>query len=95
MKSPALLRQVGSYFDNDDPRLGIAGSVALSWYLSNFSNYSATYGSLGAAIGLMMWLWMSATIVLFGAELNSEIERQTAVDGGNPKWPERQRAIAD
>ena len=44
----------------------------------NFGNYSATYGSLGAAIGLMMWMWMSAIIVLRGAELNSEIERQTA-----------------
>ena len=58
----------------------IAGSAALSWYLSNFGNYSATYGSLGAGIGLMMWMWMSAIIVLFGAELNSEIEHQTAVD---------------
>ncbi len=58
--------------------LWIAGSAALSWYLSNFGNYGATYGSLGAAIGLMVWMWMSATIVLFGAELNSEIERQTA-----------------
>jgi len=60
--------------------LWIAGSSALSWYLSNFGNYNATYGSLGAAIGLMMWMWMSATIVLFGAELNSEIEHQTAAD---------------
>ena len=50
---------------------------ALSWYLSNFGNYNATYGSLGAAIGLMMWMWMSAIIVLCGAELNSEIEHQT------------------
>jgi len=57
--------------------LWIAGSATLSWYLSNFGNYNATYGSLGAAIGLMVWMWMSATIVLFGAELNSEIERQT------------------
>ena len=67
--------------------LWIAGSAALSWYLSNFGNYNATYGSLGAAIGLMMWMWMSAIIVLFGAELNSEIEHQTAVDTtiGNPK----------
>jgi membrane protein len=60
--------------------LWIAGSTALSWYLSNFANYNATYGSLGAAIGLMMWMWMSAIIVLCGAELNSEIERQTALD---------------
>jgi membrane protein len=60
--------------------LWIAGSSLLSWYLSNFGNYSATYGSLGAAIGLMMWMWMSAIIVLVGAELNSEIEHQTAID---------------
>ncbi len=60
--------------------LWIAGSALLSWYLSNFANYSATYGSLGAAIGLMMWMWMSAIIVLCGAELNSEIEHQTALD---------------
>jgi membrane protein len=60
--------------------LWIAGSSLLSWYLSNFANYSATYGSLGAAIGLMTWMWMSAIIVLCGAELNSEIEHQTALD---------------
>jgi membrane protein len=67
--------------------LWIAGSSLLSWYLSNFGNYNATYGSLGAAIGLMMWMWMSAIIVLCGAELNSEIERQTAADTtvGHPK----------
>src|SRR6195952_1478299 len=67
--------------------LWIAGSALLSWYLSNFGNYDATYGSLGAAIGLMMWMWMSAIIVLCGAELNSEIEHQTAVDTtvGHPK----------
>jgi membrane protein len=55
--------------------LWLAGSALLSWYLSNFANYTATYGSLGAAIGLMTWMWMSAIIVLCGAELNSEIER--------------------
>ena len=69
--------------------LWIAGSAALSWYLSNFGNYSATYGSLGAAIGLMMWMWMSATVVLFGAELNSEIERQTAAGGARASMPGR------
>ncbi|MBS0531212.1 MAG: YihY/virulence factor BrkB family protein [Proteobacteria bacterium] len=58
----------------------IAGSWLLSWYLSNFGNYSATYGSLGAAIGLMMWMWLSSIVVLCGAELNSEIEHQTAED---------------
>jgi membrane protein len=63
--------------------LWLLGSAALSWYLSNFGNYTATYGSLGAAIGLMMWMWMSAIIVLCGAELNSEIDRQ--IWGGRTK----------
>ena len=62
--------------------LWILGSSLLSWYLSNFANYNATYGSLGAAIGLMMWMWMSAIIVLWGAELNSEIERQMDMERG-------------
>jgi membrane protein len=67
--------------------LWIAGSALLSWYLSAFANYNATYGSLGAAIGLMMWMWMSAIVIMFGAELNSEIERQTLRDTttGRPK----------
>ena len=59
--------------------LWIAGSALFSWYLANFGDYNATYGSLGAVIGLMMWLWMSAIIILAGAELNSEIEHQAVV----------------
>ena len=58
----------------------LAGSALFSWYLANFADYSATYGALGAAIGLMMWLWLSAIVVLVGAELNAEIEHQTARD---------------
>jgi membrane protein len=67
--------------------LWIAGSAALSYYLRHHANYDATYGSLGAGIGLMMWMWMTTIVVLFGAELNSEIEHQTAVDStvGPPK----------
>lgn len=55
-------------------------SIVFSWYVSNFSDDSATYGSLGAVIGLMTWLWISTTLVIIGAELNSEIEHQTAQD---------------
>ncbi|SFJ58618.1 YihY/virulence factor BrkB family protein [Bradyrhizobium sp. cf659] len=78
--------------------LWIAGSALLSWYLSEFANYNATYGSLGAAIGLMMWLWMSAIVIMFGAELNSEIERQTLRDTttGEPKpFGSREAVAAD
>jgi membrane protein len=58
----------------------VAGSAAFSYYLSHFANYDATYGSLGAVIGLMMWMWLSAIVILVGAEINAEIEHQTARD---------------
>ena len=76
--------------------LWIAGSALLSWYLSEFANYNATYGSLGAAIGLMMWMWVSAIVIMFGAELNSEIERQTLRDTtkGQPKPLGSRRAVS-
>jgi membrane protein len=59
---------------------GAVLATLLSLYLSKFADYNATYGSLGAGIGLMMWLWLTSVLVLFGAELNSEIEHQTARD---------------
>jgi membrane protein len=55
-------------------------SFLFSWYLTSFANYNATYGSLGAAVGVMIWLWISNTVMLLGAELNAEIEHQTARD---------------
>ncbi|MEA2925189.1 MAG: rane protein, partial [Alphaproteobacteria bacterium] len=58
----------------------LAMSLLFSWYLGNFANYNATYGALGAVVGLMMWMWLSTIVVLVGAELNSEIEHQTAHD---------------
>ena len=58
----------------------IAGSLLFSYYLANFADYNATYGSLGAVIGLMMWMWLSAIVILVGAEINAEMEHQTARD---------------
>ena len=58
----------------------LATSALFSWYLTKFANYNATYGSLGAGIGMMMWMWVSSIVILFGAELNSEIEHQTMRD---------------
>ena len=55
-------------------------SVLFSWYIANFGAYNATYGSLGAAVGMMMWMWISAIVILLGGELNAEIEHQTARD---------------
>ena len=51
-------------------------SGLFSWYIANFGNYDATYGSLGAAIGMMTWMWISMIVVLLGAELNAEIQRK-------------------
>jgi membrane protein len=60
--------------------LWMAGSLLFSWYVSNFGSYNQTYGSVGAVIVLMMWFWLSAYIVLAGAELNAEMEHQTERD---------------
>ena len=49
------------------------GSFGLSFYLTNIANYNKTYGSLGAVIALMLWLYISSLAVLIGAELNAEI----------------------
>jgi membrane protein len=76
----------------------LVGSALLSWYLANFANYDATYGSLGAAIGMMIWMWMSSIVILVGAELNSEIEHQTAQDsttGHEKPLGQRGAAMAD
>ena len=56
----------------------LISSVLFSWYIANFGAYNATYGSLGAAVGMMMWMWISAIVILLEGELNAEIEHQTA-----------------
>ncbi len=60
--------------------LWVAGSVLFSWYVSSFGNYNETYGSLGAVVVLLLWLLLSAYVVLLGAELNAEMEHQTRAD---------------
>jgi membrane protein len=56
----------------------IAISILFSWYAANFGNYNKTYGSLGAAVGFMTWIWLSVTAILLGAELDAEMERKEA-----------------
>jgi membrane protein len=51
-------------------------SAVFSWYIAHFGSYDATYGSLGAAIGMMTWMWISMIVVLLGAGLNDEIQRK-------------------
>jgi membrane protein len=60
--------------------LWLIGSAAFSFYVSRFGSYDKTYGSLGAIVVFLLWLFLSAFVVLIGAELNSEMERQTLKD---------------
>ena len=60
----------------------IASSFGFSYYVSNFANYSAIYGSLGAVIVMLLYIFISAAVLLFGAEVNAEIYQQFA-DGEN------------
>lgn len=73
-------------------------SILFSYYLSNFADYNATYGTLGAVIGFMVWIWISVIILIVGAELNAELEHQTISDSttGPPKpLGERGAVMAD
>jgi membrane protein len=65
----------------------LAASVVFSWYVSNFGSYNKTYGSLGAVIGFMTWIWISIIVVLVGAKLDAEMEHQRAREttGRRPK----------
>jgi membrane protein len=55
-------------------------SAVFSFYAGNFGTFNKTYGSLGAVIGFMMWMWLSVAVILVGAKLNAETEHQTARD---------------
>lgn len=55
-------------------------SVGFSWYVAHFGSYNKTYGSLGAAVGFMTWIWLSTTVMLIGAQINAEAEHQTFRD---------------
>ncbi|OYX71827.1 MAG: ribonuclease BN [Caulobacter sp. 32-67-35] len=76
----------------------LVGSLAFSVYVSRVAHFDATYGPLGAVIAFMIWVWFSIMAVLVGAELNAEVEHQTAFDSTTgPERPmgERGAAMAD
>jgi membrane protein len=78
--------------------LWLAASGLFSFYVSNFGSYNATYGSLGAVIVLLLWLYLSAVAVIIGGGINAESERQTAIDTtkGEPRpRGERGAVVAD
>ena len=76
----------------------IGASILFSWYVANFGNYNATYGSLGALIGFLTWIWISVALLILGAILNSQVEHQTAQDtttGPDKPLGERGAHVAD
>jgi membrane protein len=60
--------------------LWLVASILFSFYVSNFASYNETYGTLGAIVILLMWFYLTGYVVLLGAELNAEMEHQTAKD---------------
>jgi membrane protein len=69
--------------------LWLAASGLFSWYTANFGNYNRTYGSLGAIIGFMTWLWISAIVILLGGEIDAVIEQRAP--RGAPAMPGEDR----
>jgi membrane protein len=63
----------------------VVASLGFSWYVANFASYNAVYGSLAGAVVLLLYFFISAAIVLVGAELNSELYHQTIEDEGPEK----------
>lgn len=97
--------------DRDDPEwqwaspgaiiagiLGTIVSIGFGFYVSQFGSYNETYGSLGAIVVMLMWLYLSAVVIVLGAEINAEMEHQTAQDttvGGDEPIGTRDAAVAD
>jgi membrane protein len=78
--------------------LWMATSMLFSWYVTTFDTYNKIYGSLGAGVGFMVWLWISVVVVLLGGEFNAQMEHQTARDtteGGSKPLGSRGAMMAD
>jgi membrane protein len=63
----------------------IVASAAFAFYVANFGSYDKTYGSLGAVVTLLVWVWISNLALLFGLELNAERERSSELEAGVPR----------
>jgi membrane protein len=76
----------------------LVASILFAWYTQNFGSYNKTYGSLGAVIGFMTWIWLSTIVILIGAELDAEMEHQTVRDtteGPPQRMGARRATMAD
>jgi len=73
----------------------VAASALFGVYVANFGSYDKTYGTLGAVVVFLVWLWISNLAILFGAELNAELERQRAIAAGLPPTAEPYLRLRD
>ena len=73
----------------------VVASVAFALYVANFGSYNKTYGSLASVIIFLVWLWLSNTAILLGAELNAELERSRAIAAGHPPDEEPYMELRD
>jgi membrane protein len=68
--------------------LWVLASGAFAFYVANFSSYNKTYGALTSVVIFLVWLWITNTVILLGAEVNAEIERGRQIEAGTP--PDRE-----
>src|SRR4051794_636464 len=73
----------------------VVASAGFFFYASNFGSYNKTYGSLGLAITMLVWLWLTNIAILFGQELNAEIERGRELAAGKPAIEDIQLPLRD
>jgi membrane protein len=73
----------------------VLASAGFAVYVANFGSYNKTYGSLAGVIIFLVWLWLSNTAILLGAELNAELERSRAIAAGHPSDEEPYMELRD
>jgi membrane protein len=73
----------------------LIASAAFAFYVASFSSYNKTYGALGGIVVFLIWLWITNVVILFGAELNAELERGRLIEAGHPADSEPYLPVRD